>query len=158
MKSCLDLCKSLVDAELIYILSSLANFDNLHLFRSDWSNMALIDVSHTHVILFLWIDGYFWHVLPKWRISNTYFSINISCTKNIFVKLVILYNCIALLLIFEVYASIFLQEYHLFWLIMSLIHLRIVLNEDVYLFSHVIHWPIFQKIYYHNISLDKSMN
>ena len=35
MKYILDLCKSLVDAELIYNLSSLANYDNLHLLISN---------------------------------------------------------------------------------------------------------------------------
>ena len=35
MKSRLDICKSIVDAELIYNLSSLANHDNLHLLISD---------------------------------------------------------------------------------------------------------------------------
>ena len=42
MKSCLDRSKSLVDADLIYNLSSLANYDNFHVLGSDWSNMALI--------------------------------------------------------------------------------------------------------------------
>ena len=45
--------KFLVDAELIYNWSSLANCDNLHLLRYDWSNMALIHVLHPHVILSL---------------------------------------------------------------------------------------------------------
>ena len=51
MKLFLDLCKSQVYAELIYNLSSLANFDIIHLLRSDWSNMALIQVLHPLVIL-----------------------------------------------------------------------------------------------------------
>ena len=42
MKSFLDICKILVDAELIYNLSILANCDNLHLFIYDLSNMELI--------------------------------------------------------------------------------------------------------------------
>ena len=67
MKSFLDICKILVDAELIYNLSSLANCDNLHLFIYDSSNMALIHVSYKHVILYILLVGfiYFWHVLPK---------------------------------------------------------------------------------------------
>ena len=58
MKSILDIYKILVDAELIYNLSSLANCDNLHLLIYDWSNMALIHVFHPHVILFLLLVGF----------------------------------------------------------------------------------------------------
>ena len=58
MKSFLDLSKSLFDAELIYNLSSLDHCDILHLLRSDWSNMARMQVSHPHVILFLLIVGF----------------------------------------------------------------------------------------------------
>ena len=57
MKSFLDICESLVDAELIYNLPSLANFDNLHLLISDWINMALIHALHPNVILFLLLIG-----------------------------------------------------------------------------------------------------
>ena len=42
MKTFLDIFKSQVFAEVIYNLSSLANFNILHLLRYDWSNMALI--------------------------------------------------------------------------------------------------------------------
>ena len=44
MKSFLDLCKNIVDAELIYNLPSLDNCDNHHVLIYDWSNMALIHV------------------------------------------------------------------------------------------------------------------
>ena len=57
MKSFLDLCKSQVDAELIYNLSSFSTFDILHLLRYDWSNMACIQFSHPNIILFLLIVG-----------------------------------------------------------------------------------------------------
>ena len=57
MKSLLDLCKIRVDAELIYNLSILSTCDILHLLRSGWSSMALIQVSHPHIILFLLIIG-----------------------------------------------------------------------------------------------------
>ena len=58
MKSFLDLSKSLVDAELIYNLSILVHCDNIHLLGSDQSNMALMQVSHPHVILFLFLVGF----------------------------------------------------------------------------------------------------
>ena len=57
-KSFLDISKNLVDAELIYNLSSLYICDILHLLRSYWSNMALMQVSHPHVILFLFLIGF----------------------------------------------------------------------------------------------------
>ena len=44
MKLCLDICKTLVDVELIYKLSSLANCCNLHVLRSYWINMSLVHV------------------------------------------------------------------------------------------------------------------
>ena len=53
MKSFFDLCKILVDPELIYNLTSFPNDDKLHLLIYDWSNMALIHVLNPHVILFL---------------------------------------------------------------------------------------------------------
>ena len=53
MKEILYFCRSLVDVALLYNLSSLSNYDNLHLLRYYWSNMALIHVSHPHVIFFL---------------------------------------------------------------------------------------------------------
>ena len=58
MKSILDISKSLVDAELIYNLSILANCDNIYLFISDWSNTAIIHILNPHLILFLLIIGY----------------------------------------------------------------------------------------------------
>ena len=57
MKSLLDLCKIIVDEELIYNLSSLSDCDILNLLRSDWSYMSLIQVLHSHVILFLLLIG-----------------------------------------------------------------------------------------------------
>ena len=67
MKLFLDIYKILVDAELIYNLSSLDNCDILHLLRSDLSNMALMQVLYPHVILLLLLIGFkfFWHVLTK---------------------------------------------------------------------------------------------
>ena len=50
--------KSLVDAELLYILSGLANCDHLHLLISDWINMAFIHVLYPHVISFLFLVGF----------------------------------------------------------------------------------------------------
>ena len=44
LKPILDICKSLVDNELIYNWSSMANFDKLNLLRYDWSNMALVHI------------------------------------------------------------------------------------------------------------------
>ena len=57
IKLLLDICKSHFDVELIYNLSGLANFDIPHLFRYDWSNMALIQVNHKHIILFMLLIG-----------------------------------------------------------------------------------------------------
>ena len=54
----MDIYKSLVDAWLIYNLSSLDNCDILHLLLSDWSNMALMQVSHPHVIFLMLIIGF----------------------------------------------------------------------------------------------------
>ena len=59
IKSFLVLPKSLVDAELIYNLSSLDHFDILHLLRSDLINMALMQVSHPRVIFFCCYTGFF---------------------------------------------------------------------------------------------------
>ena len=66
----LDLSKSIVNAGLIYNLSSFTNCDILHLLRSDWSNMALMQVSHTHVILFLFLIGFIYF--------GMYFIIDVS--------------------------------------------------------------------------------
>ena len=84
MKSILDIRKSLVDAELIYNLSSLANSDNLDLLRSDWSNMALIHVLHLHVILFMFIIDYVCFGVYFLRdVSPIHtLSIHIYCTKK----------------------------------------------------------------------------
>ena len=49
MKSILHLCKSLVDAELIYNWSSLANCYNLHLLIPYWSNMKSIHTLYPQV-------------------------------------------------------------------------------------------------------------
>ena len=57
-KSFLDICKILDDAELIYNLLSLDNFDNLHLCIPNWSNMELIKVFHPHLFLFLFLIGF----------------------------------------------------------------------------------------------------
>ena len=57
-KSFLDISKILVDAELIYNLSSLDNCDIIHLLRYDLSKMALMQVSHSHVVLFLLFIGF----------------------------------------------------------------------------------------------------
>ena len=54
----MDIGKSLVDAELIYNLSSLDNCDIIHLLIYDWSNISLIQVLHPHVILFMMLIGY----------------------------------------------------------------------------------------------------
>ena len=54
----MDIYKSLSDAELIYNISGLSNCDILHLLRSDWSNMELIQVLHPYVILFLLLIGF----------------------------------------------------------------------------------------------------
>ena len=59
MKPILDLCKSLVDAELIYNLLSLALCDILHLLISDWSIMSLVKVAHPHVIIFMLLIRYY---------------------------------------------------------------------------------------------------
>ena len=83
IKLFLVIVKSRVDAELIYNSSSFANCDILRLLRSDWSNMALLQVFQSYVILCPLLIGYIYsHVLPKLLISNTYFSINCSCTKT----------------------------------------------------------------------------
>ena len=58
MKSCLDICRSLVDVEYICNLSILNNCDNLHLLIFDWNKIALIYFLHPHVILFLLLIGY----------------------------------------------------------------------------------------------------
>ena len=66
IKSFLDIYKSLVDKEIIYNLSSLENYDYLHLLISDWIKIALIHVSHPHVILFILLVGFIYfgmHVL-----------------------------------------------------------------------------------------------
>ena len=62
MKPLLGLCKSLVDVELIYNLSSMANCDILHLLISYLSNMALIKVFHPRVILFMLLVGFIYLV------------------------------------------------------------------------------------------------
>ena len=83
MKSILDLCKSLFDAEFIYNLSSLANFNNLYLLRYYWSNLSIIHVLSPHVMLFLLLIVFiFFRVLFKRSIYHKYFSIHISCTKK----------------------------------------------------------------------------
>ena len=148
MKSILYLCKSLVDAELIYNLSSLANCYNFHLLRYYWSNMALIHVSHPHcsIISVAFWFYIFWRVLPKKRISITYFGIHSYCTIKLPGGLVISYHCASLVLIYEVYASVYLQQHHWFWQIMIMIHLGIILHEGGFLSSRVIRWLFFKNI------------
>ena len=111
MKLILDNCKSMVDAELLYNLSSFSNYENLHLLRSDSNDTAVMHVLHPRVILFLFLISFIYfgicilrdvfpiHILPS----------TVLAPKIFFVKLVILYHCAALILIFEVYASISLQ-------------------------------------------------
>ena len=41
-----------------YTLINCFNCINHHLFKSDWSKMVLIQVSHPHIILFLFIVGF----------------------------------------------------------------------------------------------------
>ena len=98
MKSILDICKSIVDAELIYSLSSLANCDNLHLLRSDWSNMALIHVLHPHAILFMFLVGFIYfgiyflrYVSPIHTLPSTFLA-----KKKLPEKLLISYHYAAL--------------------------------------------------------------
>ena len=114
MKSFLDLCKSRVDAELIYNLSSLYNCDILNLFLSDWSNMAIIEVSHPYVILFMLLIGFIYfgmYFLSDVSPIHTFPSAIIAPKKHS-QKLVILYHCVALVLIFDVDVSVSLKEYH----------------------------------------------
>ena len=100
---------SLVDAELIYNLSSLSNCENLHLLISDWRNMTLIYVSHICVILFLlivdftYLEVYFLRdIFPKHT-----FQYKVLVTKQNHGILVLLYHCTDIILIFKVYASVF---------------------------------------------------
>ena len=149
MNPILYICKSLVDVEVIYNLSSFSNCGHLNLLIYDWSNMAHISYtcfSYTcNIISVARLFYIFWYVLPKKPISNQYFTIHISCIKKIPRKLVISFNCAALLLIFEVYSYVSLQEYHCFWQITILIHWGVVLHEGAFLFIRVIHWLVFQK-------------
>ena len=57
MYNILDLCKILFNAALIYDPSSFSNPVNHNLFKSDWIEMALIQVFHPYVILFMLLIG-----------------------------------------------------------------------------------------------------
>ena len=112
IKSFLDICKSLVDAELIYNLSSLDNFDIIHLLRSDWSNMANQQILHPHVILFLLLIGFIYFVMYlQSNVSPIHtFPSTILYQKNLLHKLIISCHCVALILIFEVNYFIFYKS------------------------------------------------
>ena len=95
--------------KIIYNLSSLAHCKNLYLLRSDWSNMALTQVLHPYLILFLLIIGYIYFgmcfisgVSPIHTFPST-----VIVPKNLLQKLVIFYQCVSLVLIFEVDAFFF---------------------------------------------------
>ena len=108
----MDICKNLVDAELIYKWSSLADCDILHLFRYYWSNMSLVQVFHPHVILFMLSIGYIYNEI---YFQSDVYPINFSpstviAPKKLLQNLVISYHCVALVLIFEVYFFVF---YHI---------------------------------------------
>ena len=90
----MDPCKSLVDDELMYNLSSLDNCDKLYLLISDGINMALIHSSYTNVILFLLLTGFMY--VGMYLLSDVYpihtFSSTVLAPKHIFQILVISYN------------------------------------------------------------------
>ena len=56
--SFLYLCRILFNAKLIYNISNLNNCVNHHLFKANWISIALIQVSHPYVILFMLIIGF----------------------------------------------------------------------------------------------------
>ena len=59
MKLIVDLCKSPVDAELLYNSSMLAHCDNCHLFKPDRNKMELIYILYPHVIFFMLLVGFY---------------------------------------------------------------------------------------------------
>ena len=135
----MGLCKGLVDAEFIYNLSGLDNCDIIHLFRSDWLNMALIQVVYPHVLLFLLFVGLIYfsmYFLSYVSPVHTFPSTVILIKKHLH-KLVISYHCVALVMIFEVHVFASLQEYHYFekqWVfyIEGIHYMRVVFNTVIF--------------------------
>ena len=140
-------------------MSSLFNSDNLYLLISDLSNISLIHVLHPHLLLFLLIVGFIF--FGMYFLSDVYtihtFPLTVIAPKNLPGKLVISYHFEALVLIFEVDASVSLQEYHSFWQIIIILYWGDVVHEGDFISRHVIHWLVFQKIYFCNVSLEKLM-
>ena len=73
-----------LDTALVYKISKFANCVNRHLFKPYWSNMALIQVSHPHVILFMLLIDFicFWYILFKCITTNTHYTILVSSKIN----------------------------------------------------------------------------
>ena len=128
----------------------MANCDNLHLLRSDWSNMSLIQVSYPHVILFLLLFGFIYF--------GMYFLSDVS-PINIFSSAVLepkiipseIGNIISLcrfctdiwsrFFCFFIRVQLFLTRNEYF-------KLGELLHEIDFQFMNVIHWLLFQKIYF----------
>ena len=107
--------KSLVDAALIYNLSSFANCVNIHSFKSDRSNMKLIQVSYQHVIFFFFLlvlyvlACTFWEIYLQYILCHPHFvhtktwetgniiSLCRSCT-DIWIRWLCLFNRVPLTL------------------------------------------------------------
>ena len=141
MKSFLDISNILVDAELIYYLSSLDKCGILHLLIFDWSNTSLIHVTHPHVILFLLLINFVYfgmYLLSDLSPIQFFYKLFLH-TKNFLQNLVISYHCVALVLVFKVDVSFYLPDYHQFWQTRSLLNWGNVLHEGDSQYRHIIH-------------------
>ena len=135
MKQFLDICKILVDAELMHNLSSLDNCDSLHFLRSNWSNMELIQVPYPDLILFILLISFIYFGMYFLSdISPIYnFPSTILAPKKILQKLVTSYHCVALVLRFEVDDFASLNEHQYFdkqrvFYIGGMYYIRVVFN------------------------------
>ena len=69
----------------MYNWSNLENCDILHLLVSDWNNMALLHVSHPHVILFMLLIGFIYfgmYFLSEWSKIHTFQSTVLAPKKT----------------------------------------------------------------------------
>ena len=118
------LCPILFGVVLWYNFSTFPHYSNPHLSKSDWSNMALIHVSHPYVILFLLMIGLIFLPWTLWVMYHQYriYLHNLEHQKIHLEQLGKLYHFKNHIKTFKAIASIYYKSYHVPWHKLCLIH------------------------------------
>ena len=134
------------DIELLCNLSSLFNFDNIYLLRSEWINMAFIYVWHPYQYSLCWSLVIYIYLACTSYVSpiETFTSILIAPNKLPWCVGNIRPFCSSPTDIWSRWFCFF-TIVPLIWWIISLLHLDIVLHDGVYISSHVFHWVDFRQ-------------